>query len=103
MCAQCDELKERLKEEQMKKRVTPKYWWAGLVGTIIIFIITTIYASGKISNQIEEHIKVDPTFKEMIQEFVTRQEWNNRKEEVNSDLKEMKEMLQYLYRKEGGK
>jgi len=103
MCTQCDELKKRLEEEQMKKRVTPKYWWAGMVATILIFIVTTIYASGRISNQIEEHIKDDPSFKEMVETFVTRQEWQDRRAEVDKNMQEMKDMLLYLYQKEGGK
>lgn len=104
MCTQCDELKKKLEEERMTKvRITPKYWWTGMVATILIFIVTTIYASGGIANQIEEHVKSDPTFERMIELFITRQEYADRKEEVNKDMDDMKKMLLYLYQKEGGK
>lgn len=103
MCVQCDKLKKELEEEKMRPRLSPKNWWAGIVVTIAIFIITTIYASGKITSQVEEHIATDPTFKEMVETFVTRVEAKERDKQVDKDIDEIKRMIEYLYRKEGGK
>lgn len=105
MCQKCDELEARLMEET-KRRITPKAWWGGIISaivTILIFTVTTIFATGKVASQVEEHVKSDPTFKEMVETFITRKEQDARKETVDKELLEMKEMLNYLYRKEGGK
>lgn len=66
--------------------------WSGIVLTLAIFISSQIFMYGKVVGIIGEHIKNDPTYRELTEQFVSKDEF-----------KTVKEMIMYLYKKEGGK
>lgn len=96
MCDKCDILDKRLKIQEAKPSVNPTKWWVGMLGTVLIFIITQIFVYGKVVATIENHIESDPTYKELSKEFMS-------KDEINPRLQRLEDMLQYLYEKQGGK
>ena len=96
MCDQCILLDKRLKLQEDKPAITPAKWWGGIVVTILIFVLTQVFVYGKVVATIENHIALDPTYKQMTEEF-------SRKEEVNRRLDSIEKMIQYLYQKQGGK
>ena len=81
MCSRCD-----------NKAVSSKWkWWVGVTLSLAIFISSQLFMYGKVFGVIETHIKNDPTFKQLTEVFVTKDEF-----------KTIKEMILYLYQKEGG-
>lgn len=84
----CDECKSVM----LKTKKTAGYWWAGLMVTILIFIISQVFMYGKITERINHHIENDPTHRQLTEEFVDKDEFNT-----------IKEMVTYLYEKNGGK
>lgn len=96
MCTKCDQLEERLNEES-RRRITPKAWWGGIISaivTILIFTVTTIFATGKVASQIEEHIKGDPTYQELAKEFVDKDAFKEYKEGTEKKLDLIIKMLE---------
>ena len=89
MCVDCEHVTKKTKR-------TVGFWWAGLVTTIAIFIVSQIFIYGKITGEIETHITNDPTHREMTEEFVTEKELEPR-------LKSLEDMVKFLYEKNGGK
>ena len=86
MCEDCKELQKKLTNN------SPVKWYITLAVTILIFIISQVFMYGKIIGQIENHIENDPTHRELVEEFVTKDEFNT-----------IKDMVKYLYEKQGGK
>ena len=82
MCERCD------------NKVVAKRWamWAGIVLTFLLFLFTQVFMYGKAMATIENHIESDPTHRELTDEFVGKDEFET-----------MKEMIFYLYKKEGGR
>ena len=82
MCERCD------------NKTVAKRWavWVGVALTLAIFITSQVFMYGKVVGIVEQHIENDPTHRELIEEFVTKDEFNT-----------IKDMVKYLYEKEGGK
>jgi hypothetical protein len=82
MCGRCD------------NKAVAKRWtvWAGIILTLGIFISSQIFMYGKVIGVIETHVENDPTHKELTEEFVSKDEFQT-----------VKEMIMFLYKKEGGK
>lgn len=82
MCERCD------------NKAVAKRWaiWAGVAVTLLIFTLSQVFMYGKVVGVIEAHIKTDPTYQELSEKFVEQGEFDT-----------IKEMILYLYKKEGGK
>ena len=81
MCERCD-----------NKAVARKWTvWAGVIVTLFIFVLSQVFVYGKVIGIVETHIEIDPTYRELTKEFVTKDEFNT-----------IKEMVKFLYEKEGG-
>lgn len=82
MCERCD------------NKTVAKRWtlWAGITVTLLIFVLSQVFMYGKVVGIVEQHIEKDPTYRELSEEFVSKDEFNT-----------MKEMILFLYEKEGGK
>lgn len=82
MCERCD-----------NKMVTKKWvTWSGVIVVLVIFILSQVYVFGSVVGMMKEHIDNDPTYRELTERFVERSEFDT-----------IKEMILYLYKKEGGK
>ncbi len=82
MCERCD------------KKVVAKRWtiWAGIIVTLFIFVLSQVFMYGEVVGAFKQHIDNDPTYRELADEFVSKDEFNT-----------IKEMVKFLYEKEGGK
>ena len=85
MCNRCD------------NKAVAKRWviWLGVAITLGMFLSSQIFVYGKVVGVFEEHIKIAPTYREITKElknYVTKGEFNI-----------IKEMIKFLYEKEGGK
>ena len=82
MCERCD------------NKAVARRWavWVGVILTFSIFILSQVFMYGKVIGVIEQHIENDPTHRELTEEFVTKDEFNT-----------IKDMVKYLYEREGGK
>ena len=50
--------------------------WLGIGITILILVITQVFVYGQFTQSMTDHLKGDPSYKEMTQEFVTQKEFN---------------------------
>ena len=96
MCEKCDKLQEQLNHEQEKPRITTTTWWVGIAVTIIIFVLTQVFIYGKVVGTVEAHIKNDLTTEQLNETFI-------RKDALEPRLNSIEKMLEYLYKREGGK
>ena len=82
MCERCD------------NKVVSKRWmmWIGIISTLLIFVITQVYVFGNVVGEFREHQKDAPTYRGISEKYVDKDEFNL-----------MKEMILFLYKKEGGK
>ena len=81
MCERCD------------SKMVAKRWvtWVSVIVVLTIFVLTQVFMYGEVVGAFNQHIKDDPTYRELKDEFVDKDEFNT-----------MKEMILYLYKKEGG-
>ena len=82
MCERCD------------TKVVAKKWtmWFGIIVTLLLFVLSQVFMYGKVVGVLEAHIDNDPTYRELTEKFVEQGEFDT-----------IKEMIFYLYKKEGGK
>ena len=82
MCSRCD------------NKAVAKKWvaWISIVMVVLMFILTNVFMYGKVIGVIESHIKTDPTYQQLTEDFVTKDEF-----------KTIKDMILYLYKQEGGR
>jgi len=76
------------------KKETVKRWavWAGIIVTVVIFVSSQIFVYGKVVGVFEEHIKNAPTNEGISKRYID-----------NDEFSTIKQMILYLYQKEGGK
>lgn len=81
MCNRCD------------NKMVAKKWamWSGIVLTFLLFLFTQIFMYGKAMGVIETHIENAPTYRGISEEYVDKDEFDT-----------IKDMILYLYKKEGG-
>lgn len=79
--------------ERCNNKVVAKKWitWAGVIATLTLFVLSQVFMYGKVVGVVEEHIKTAPTYKGINEQYVDKDEF-----EI------MKDMIFYLYKKEGG-
>jgi hypothetical protein len=66
--------------------------WIGVGVTLLIFILSQVFMYGEVIGTINQHIKNDPSFEQLTEKFVTKDEF-----------KSFSKMLEYIYKKNGGK
>lgn len=83
MCERCD------------KNVIVKPWkaWVGIALTFIIFIGSQVFLYGQVTQSISDHIKNDPTHKEMVEEFVTQREFQMLVKSMDDKLKTITDFI----------
>jgi hypothetical protein len=81
MCERCD------------NKAVGKRWmiWSGVILTLAIFVMTQIYVFGNIVGQFETHKENAPTYRGISEKYVDKDEF---------DI--IKDMILFLYKKEGG-
>ncbi len=85
MCERCD------------SKVVAKKWvtWASIIVVLTIFILSQVFMYGKVIGVVQSHLdskEVHPTHKQISDEFVDKDEFDT-----------IKDMVKFLYEKEGGK